>query len=192
MLQAAVDAAHDGDRLTVKGLCRGSTTIREDLVIIGIATPTSGTPMLSGVGRMRVLTIKTPASVRLRDLKVVRGNGKHGGAILNRGRLVLGDVVVTRSYSPPWWPGGGVANLGKLILNGASSIRGNGADQAGGVENHKHARLTLNGSSTIAGNGATYAGGVYNAGTLVMNGLAPSRATRPRTTEASPTWAPSS
>jgi hypothetical protein len=125
-LQAAIDAASKADRLLVSGTCIGTTIIGKDVVIAGTRNSHRGETTLSGGNRVRVLLIKIPARVRLRDLHVVRGNAKHGGAILNRGHLLLRDVVVSGSHSPLYWPGGGVANLGTLTLNGASAIRDNG------------------------------------------------------------------
>jgi hypothetical protein len=47
-LRAAVSTAHWGDHLTVRGVCRGTTTIRKDLHISGLHSASTGRPVLRG------------------------------------------------------------------------------------------------------------------------------------------------
>ena len=67
-LQAAVDAARDGDRLTVRGTCVGATVIDSRLVIQGISTKRSGRAILDADGQGRAVRIKPAARVTIRDL----------------------------------------------------------------------------------------------------------------------------
>ena len=189
-LQRAVDAARSGHRLTVRGLCRGSTVISKRLSIKGLRNRRSGRPSLSGVGKFRVLTVAPGARVTVRGLVVLRGrsvvparttasnvrvagrlNG-FGGAILNRGSLTLIDVQVRRSTAGRngRGGGGGIYNTGTLVLRGATKVRGNFAPSGGGVDNR--GTMQMNGSSAILANSADRGGGVANSRSLTMNGSA--------------------
>lgn len=138
-LQRAVLVASAGDRLTLQGTCLGTVHIRKDLEISGTRTQTSGTPTLDGAGKRAVVTVRPGATVTLRDVSIQ--GGRRG--VLNRGSLVLHDVLVL----------------------------GNGADLDGaGVYNAAGGTLTLHGSSSIRHNtGSRAGGGVLNAGTLVLS-----------------------
>ena len=198
-LGRAVRDASKGDRLVVRGTCRGVTWIGKDLSIRGTRTATSGRPVLDGADAGTVLKIGARASVTLRDLTVRRGAASRGGGIYNRGTLVLRDVVVranvasedgggiwnhagailrlqgssiVRGNTAAEW-GGGIVNLGTLVVAGASSIRGNSADFAGGgVDNSWRATMVMKGSSSITGNSAVGAG-VFTAvgGGVETNGM---------------------
>jgi len=179
-LQDAVDAASKGDRLTVMGTCIGKTTIDKKLVIEGIRKQDSGTPTLSGAGKVRVVIIQKDATVAMRDL-VIRGgkvthgqydeDRKGGAGVRNQGTLTLSEVVVRGNSATPWGDGGGIYNAGRLTLEGSTSITGNTAEWGGGMYNHEGATLVLNDASRISRNTSTNnAGGVANyMGTLVMN-----------------------
>jgi hypothetical protein len=198
-LQRAVRAASKGDRLVVRGTCRGVTWIGKDLHIRGTQTATSGRPVLDGKDAGTVLKIGARARVTLRDLVVRRGAASWGGGIYNRGTLVLRDVVVRantasedgggiwnhtgailrlrgscviRGNTAAVW-GGGIVNLGTLVVADASTIRGNSADFAGGgVDNSWRATMVMKGSSSITGNSAVGAG-VFTAigGGVETNGM---------------------
>jgi hypothetical protein len=192
-LPPAVDAARDGDRLTVRGTCVGGTVIDKKLVIEGMRSSTSGKPTLSGAGKVRVAETEKGVRVKLLGLVIMRGGvvpqegwsrwdpsnpRVRGTGILNRGHMVLRDVVVTknglrgacsgRTYvgcDPSGW--GAVYNTGSLILNGTSRFISNpdGVYNAG--------RLRLNGTSIISGRSGRQRlgpGGVQNHGELVLNG----------------------
>jgi nitrous oxidase accessory protein NosD len=124
-IQRAVRAASAGDRLVVKGTCRGVAKIGKDLHIRGVRTATAGRPVLDGAGAGPVLTVKARASVTLRDLTIRHGAAPRGGGIYNRGTLVLRDVIVRASTATEL--GGGIWNhTGAILkLRGSSVVRGN-------------------------------------------------------------------
>lgn len=180
-LQRAARAASKGDRLVVKGTCRGVTWIGKDLQIRGARTATSGRPILDGADAGPVLTIGARATVTIRGLTIRRGVATRGGGIYNKGTLVLRDVVVRANAASELgggiWNhtgailrlqgasvvrgntsasgGGGIADLGTLVLTGSSSIRGNSADEYGaGVHVSYQATMVMEGSSAITGNHA--------------------------------------
>jgi hypothetical protein len=170
-LQAGVDAARRGDHLAVRGTCHGGTVIDKDLVIDGIESATSGKPTLSGARRDRVIEVEHGVRLKIRDLIITGGKATRGAGILNRGNLVLRDVIVRRCSGltlDGWGAGGGVYNHGKLTMNGNSTIRRNFSNPGpGGIRNR--GTLILNGSSSISRNSGIYIGGVVNTGIMTMN-----------------------
>ena len=176
-LQTAVWSARAGDRLTVKGTCRGTTIINKDLTISGVRTAASGKPILDGARTRRVIAIRPKVTVKMRSLTVRRGVAQTGGGILNEGTLILRDTVV-RASSAAY--GGGVYNFGTLRLNGSSSIRANRTVNPGGVSTGDTATLSDVSSTSnppigacVGGRAGTpdvSGGGVLNGGTMVLNG----------------------
>jgi hypothetical protein len=193
-LQKAVWQARPGQRLTVRGTCRGLTTIKKRLYITGVRKGASGRPTLDGDTKGTVMTVWPRRKVVISDLQIRGGYATQGAGIYNEGTLILkGSTAVRLNIASQgaggvWNSGilklkgsalikynvakysGGVHNTGTLSLNGFSSIRGNDAPLAGGVYN-REGTMTLKGSSSITGNIAEYGGGVYNAvGTLRLAG----------------------
>ena len=167
-LQVAVDTAKTGSHLLVKGTCHGTTVIDKDLVIRGRSS-SRGRPVLDGDGKGRVLRVKSSAKSTLQSLTIQDGRAKSGsgGAIVNRGKLMLYGVVVRRSRANG--RGGGVYNEGNLQINSTSDVRGNEAAAGGGVYNTGVIRLK--GTSRVRGNEAAAGGGVYNTGALWLREL---------------------
>lgn len=167
-LQDAVDAARAGQRLTVRGTCKGSTAIRKDLHLRGVQTETSGTPTLAGAGPGTVVTVASGAEVTIRSLTIRDGAAEDlGGGVLNRGSLTLLDVVVHDNAAAR---GGGIANdAGTLTIDGTTSIRANTAGDVGGGLYNRLGTVTMAVTSSVTGNTASVSGGgVYNdGGTLV-------------------------
>ena len=204
-LGRAVRSAAAGDRLVVKGTCRGVAWIGKDLHIRGVRSATSGRPILDGTGAGAVLKIGAGATVSITDVTVRHGAASRGGGIHNRGILVLRDVVVRASTASEdgggiynqagailrlrgssvisgntaaeW--GGGIRDLGTLVVTGSSTIRGNSADIAGGgVAISWMGTMVMKGSSSITGNAAVGAG-VFTAvgGGVSTNGMVTMRDT---------------
>jgi len=184
-LQGAVSAARSGDRLTVQGVCHGSTITRKSLTITGVRTETSGPPTLDGDSGARVVQIGSGrnvtegttiavaiAGLTIQDGRVVlrHGGGTGGAGILNWGTLTLRDVVVRDNVTSE--SGGGIytAGMTRVTLMGTTRIKGNRADRGGGVENL--GTLVMTDSSRISGNRANYGGGgvANGGGTIVMRG----------------------
>ena len=178
-----VAAAHDGDRLRVRGTCIGAVVIDRDLTITGVGASAK----LSGGGRARVVRVRPGAIVTLSELIVSDGAARHGGGILNAGTLTLVHVKVRNNRAGPDDPcglrpdptcgyrrgsrnvGGGIVNTGTLDMV-ASRVWGNRAANGGGIVND--GTMTVN-RSTIARNvaaqwGESWGGGVVNTGTLTI------------------------
>jgi hypothetical protein len=196
-LQKAVNAAKAGQRLTVQGTCKGTTTLGKSLAVKGVRTSTSGPPILDGKSRGTVVTVKAGVKATLTKL-TIRGGGMpeessgpdaielegDGGGIFNAGALVLKNVVVRNSTANQ---GAGAWNQGKLTLLGSTTFRANTAHFGGGVYNYARegtvykGTLTMKDKSSIQGNsavpsnffgpGSGRGGGVVNDGAkLTMEG----------------------
>jgi hypothetical protein len=167
-LQAAVRAARAGDRLVLRGTCRGTTTIGKQLSVRGTQNKRSRTPTLAGMGRGPVLTVRPGAKVAVTGITVRGGAADRAAGILNRGRLTLKDVVVRGNKARE--AAGGIANKGQLELRGKTSVRGNrSGGHAGGVLNW--GTLVLSYGTRINGNqAATSGGGLDDRGTVTAPG----------------------
>ena len=172
VLQAAVDAASKGDRLTVTGTCHGTTVLDRDLFITGLETESSGRPILDGDASDTVLTVLW-AEVRIESLTIEDGEAIRcwfpkvrrpcGGGITNRGgTLNLRDVVVRRNSGTD---GGGIFTSGTLTLDGTTRVVANRSRGGAGVFNRK-GTLTLLATSRVSRNDG---GGIANGGTLILN-----------------------
>jgi hypothetical protein len=121
---------------------------------------------MNGRRRGTVLTVLDGARVTVRDLGIVKGQSRSGGAIVNLGSLTLLDVDVSRSRARTF--GGGILNRGDLTVGDGTTIRGNKARDGAGVANR--GTLALHGGSSITRNDASgLGGGVYNKGLLAMS-----------------------
>jgi peptidoglycan/xylan/chitin deacetylase (PgdA/CDA1 family) len=160
----AVRAAFAGDGLTVRGTCRGAVTIGRDLHVRGVRTATSGPPTLAGMDKGTVVTVRSGVSLKLSDLTVRGGAADRGGGIVNRGELVLRNVIVRGNEARDG--GGGIVNDGDLVLRDSSSVRGNTARaEGGGILNG--GSLALEDTSVVTHNHAGVpGGGVVNRGTI--------------------------
>jgi hypothetical protein len=127
-----VEQAKDGDRLHVRGTCRGHVNVDGDVLIRGKGEA----PTLEGPGRWRTaVRVTRGASVTIRDLTI-----QHGRGIRNQGRLTLKDSIVRRSTYI------GVLNEGRMAIMG-SVVRNNSS--LGGIYNNGTLHVT---ASRIARN----------------------------------------
>jgi predicted outer membrane repeat protein len=188
-LQPAVDAAKRGDRLTVRGTCRGRTIIDRSIVIVGVpeADP-KRSPTLSGGDDARVIVVRKALKVRIEGLRIqgpedacVRGSQ----GIRNLGNLTLRDVEIRRLHSAITNGGrlrlvgsasvednckNAVVNYGVMVMNGVSRISrtcpGCGPVIPFGGMLFNTGSLTMNDDSRISHNGSV----LLNGGTITMNG----------------------
>jgi peptidoglycan/xylan/chitin deacetylase (PgdA/CDA1 family) len=167
-LQAAVRAASPGDRLVLRGTCRGTTSIGKPLSIRGTQNKRSRTPTLAGMDKGTVVTVRPGTRVSLTGVTIRGGAADRAAGIRNLGRLVLTDVVVRGNRARE--AAGGIANKGHLELRGKTSIRGNTSrGHAGGVLNW--GTLDIGYGSRVVGNeAATSGGGLFDRGTVQAPG----------------------
>ena len=176
-LQAAVDAASDGDTILLKkGTYHENIVINKSVTLIGfgpgntIISGDTGTEIIKG----GVINITKPflqssgPNVTLVGMTIMQGTAQYGGGIFNsEGTLTLSGVSITISTAS--FSGGGIYNqMGIVVMNG-SMVAENTAKVGAGVMNDG-GTFVLNEGSSISGNSAQIAGGLDNlAGTVIMN-----------------------
>lgn len=174
-LQDAVEAAENGDTLTVTGTIPGTTTIPagKELTIIGHNGAT-----LNGEEQGSVLTISAGAHVTLQTLTITKGSGSYlgwgitdGGGIGNDGGTVtLKGTDVSGNTAAG--TGGGIFTLGGTVILEDSHVNGNTANGGdGGGINNIGGTVTLY-NSTVSGNRSSVSGGGIsnNTSTLTLTG----------------------
>jgi len=166
-LQSAINAAHRGDRISVKGVCVGSFT---DLTLVGHRKGRDSKPVLRGDGAWdRVLRVA--GKVTLSNLTVT--GGRAGGILLRKGGILTLNRSVIRGNSSNH--GGGIANYGRLVPERLvlSAQEHGGRGRGIFLDTFKHGldpTLTMNDSASVRGNQATDVGGgiLVNRGTVTL------------------------
>jgi len=143
-VQAAHDAAQDGDRLI---LCNGAYT--EAVTIqknVDLVTRAGHQVTLQGTGSGSVVTVQSGTTTTISGRTAISGG---------TGTLVDGILR-----------GGGILNYGNLTVTGESIVYANSADEGGGIFNGSVASLAITGQFTrVHLNTATSDGaGIYNDG----------------------------
>ena len=176
----AVAEAQSGDKLRLRGICRGLTNIPVDLTIVGVRPRGAPRPTLSGNDVSTVLSIAPGTSVTIRGIVIRDGNGDvclptfcAGGInVPADATLTLVDSIVRDNHGPN---DGGVQSSGTLILAGRTRVIANTAtsDQAyaGGISVHE-STLIVRDQAVIRGNTGGYGGGIYDNGTVRLIGRA--------------------
>jgi predicted outer membrane repeat protein len=166
-LQAAVNAAGEGDTLNVQGTCEGDTVIYgKDLTLQGQGAGAT----LNGEDRSGSVLDVYFSIVSISGLTITGGNTPDvGGGIYGEGAVVtLTNSTVTGNRAEGN-RGGGIYANGELTLTN-STVSDNTAGYGGGIYNEGQATLT---DSTVSGNMATVAngGGILNrTGSLTLRG----------------------
>ena len=176
-LQAAVDAASDGDTILLKkGTYHENIVINKSVTLIGfgpgntIISGDTGTEIIKGgvINITKPLLQSSGPNVTLVGMTIMQGTAQYGGGIFNsEGTLTLSGVSITISTAS--FSGGGIYNqMGTVVMNG-SMVAENTAKVGAGVMNDG-GTFVLNEGSSISGNSAQIAGGLDNlAGTVIMN-----------------------
>ncbi len=176
-LQAAVDAASDGDTILLKkGTYHENIVINKSVTLIGfgpgstIISGDTGAEIIKGgvINITKPLLQSSGPNVTLVGMTIMQGTAQYGGGIFNsEGTLTLSGVSITNSTAS--FSGGGIYNqMGTVVMNG-SMVAENTAKVGAGVMNDG-GTFVLNEGSSISGNSAQIAGGLDNlAGTVIMN-----------------------
>lgn len=172
-LAGAVKTARPGDRLQVKGVCFGSTTIDRDLTIVGKKTAATGDPTLDGKGISHVLRVQKRVTVEIVGLTIAHGNAnggqwpnQSGGGIFSAGKLTLRRVLVAENFARA--SGGGLRLEGPTTLIG-TTVSYNGVTQDGdGCGIATSAPLTIRGGAVR--NNVTTATSCVGAGIAAWEG----------------------
>ncbi len=171
-LQDQINAAKQGDTISLKeGLYGGTVDIDKSITITGAGT---GKTVIDGDRKGSVFTtgaFNPDIEVRLEGIVIRGGLNGHGGAIFNKGRLALEDVVVSGNETT--YSGGGLYNIankgsippgkiaGMVNIKNSRIVGNKAAHQGGGVINFDAGAVTID-NSCIEGNVAAYGGGVLN------------------------------
>jgi hypothetical protein len=190
-LQAAIDAAGNGDVIRVRGVCTGNFLIPgagsvTDLTLAG-QPGRRARSALDGNHSGTVLTIGFVTStvhVTLRNLKITDGStgifnlgdltldgrtsvsDNAGNGIETPGILVMNDRSTVSGNKDT-----GIDDEGAVTLNDRSSVRGNTGQDGGGIFDDA-TFLALNDRSSVTGNTAQVGGGIFEVGTLTLSGRA--------------------
>jgi hypothetical protein len=184
-VQAAVDAAGDGDMIKVatgvytdihmrEGITQvvyisNSVTLRGGYTTTNwtISDPEAYPTTLDAQRQGRVLYITGEISLTVEGLRITGGNviSNSGGGIYNEGAdLTLINAIVTSNTVSGVWPngfGGGVyVRSGSATLNGGGQIINNSAETKGGGMFVWEGNVKLSGGQIIS-NSADNGGGVY-------------------------------
>jgi len=165
-------------RLTLNGVSEESEQyraleVRDHLHIQGGGADVT---IIDGGDWTRVLeidTFSTGVGVVLSDLTIANGAHPFGGAILNRGRLTLRNVVVEDNTG---FNGGGVLNSGTLWLDNCTLQRNKALPEQpatgyGGALWSDTTGVVIMTDSALRANNAHFNGaGVYNSGILSIDG----------------------
>jgi CSLREA domain-containing protein len=165
-------------RLTLNGVSEESEQYR-DLEVrdhLHIQGGGADVTIIDGGDWTRVLeidTFSTGVGVVLSDLTIANGAHPFGGAILNRGRLTLRNVVVEDNTG---FNGGGVLNSGTLWLDNCTLQRNKALPEQpatgyGGALWSDTTGVVIMTDSALRANNAHFNGaGVYNSGILSIDG----------------------
>jgi hypothetical protein len=178
-VQAAVDAAADGDRIKIAaGTYQGEISISKSITLVGAGadvTVITRDPASDPTVEVSGITTAPGTTVTIRALAVSGfafcgppepipcAHPSNGSAIVNGGDLRLQNVAVTNTY------GRGINNGGTLTLRGTSVSANLGRGVGGGVLNS--ATLTTY-SSTITRNGLSGINVLGGGGGIANNGTA--------------------
>lgn len=187
-LRQAVDAAVDGDTITIEHLVDpqitlGQILVTEDLAIDGEGGLADTEPLtaipgtrLDAAHTSRIFDVAAGAELTLSDLLLQRGEapaGEDGGAVRNAGTLRLERVTVTNSRTTGAGDGGGIWSSGSLtatdiVFAGVIALANAAPNSAGG----DGGAIASTGSLSL--DRATFdrntAGGTDGGGAVTVNG----------------------
>ncbi|MBP1927754.1 hypothetical protein J2741_000301 [Methanolinea mesophila] len=177
-IQAAVDAASDGDTIVLKrGTYYENVVINKSVTLIGfgpgetVINGDTGNVVIAGgvINVTKPGILSSGPSVTLVGMTITGGTAHYGGGIFNDdGSVDLSWISIQDNSAS--LSGGGIYTMGGTVtMDGNTTVAGNTAPVGGGVVNDG-STLTMDSGSAITGNTAQAGGGVENVqGTLVMN-----------------------
>ena len=120
---------------------------------------------ISGNHAVSVTFVAPSVSLTLRNLTIANCGGEYGGALDNRGTLIVDHTTFSGNTAMGFSNGGAIFNEGSATLTD-STFSGNSAGNGGAIYNAGSATLT---GSTFSGNSAAITGGgIVTTGTLTV------------------------
>ena len=172
-------SAINGDTIS---LTTGQIMLDDDIVIIGNQPNNT---IIDGSNLNRIFLVPSSTTIKIYNLALTGGNAFEGGAISNRGNLVLTDCIVANnnasnsgggiynidgylnlyntivSQNSTSSRGGGIVNVaGEVVLNN-SSISENSSISGGALHNSAQGNVTMI-NTFMLGNSAEDGGGIFN------------------------------
>ena len=177
-VQAAIDAASSGDRITI---CAGTYSRQgpnspvadiagKNLTLVGAGTGLTSTILDGGDERTASHVVAvTQSTSELRAMRITGSNGNAGIGNSAPSQLTLTGVLVTRNDADKNF-GGGILNNDRVVLNADTRVTKNTARDGGGIDNvGSTAVLTLKDGSSVTNNAVSTgtAHGIRNGGTVI-------------------------
>jgi len=128
----------------------------------------SGDSDNNGSNDVRLFSVASGATLTLRNLTLKRADGTDGGAIANRGTLVVVNSTFTSNTASGY--GGAIYNIGTLTVTGSAFIANTAAQRGGAISNggwdiyeHLYTGVTATiTNSTFTENSANQGGAIHN------------------------------
>ncbi len=134
----------------------------------------SGDSDNNGSNDVRLFSVASGATLTLRNLTLKRANGTDGGAIVNRGTLVVVNSTFTSNTASGY--GGAIYNIGTLTVTGSTFIANFAAQRGGAISSggwdiygirYTGVTATIT-NSTFTENSANTGGALHNIGNLLL------------------------
>lgn len=121
--------------------------------------------ILDGAGQYRILSVAPGVKAEVRNLTLANGSARKGGAVLNRGSLLVSGVTFEQNEARSG--GGAVYNdKGDLHVINSTLIRNGARSKGGGIFNNRGSMTATN--CTFTENRARKGGAIYDTGQLLL------------------------
>ena len=152
-----------------------NVTLSADLPVInsdisidgGTLAGLAGKRSISGNDARRIFTVGTSGTLRLKDVKLIKGSAWDGGALYNSGTVTILDVDFEDNAASD--EGGAIYNEGALSINDGF-FKGNSSENIGGaIYNASGGTISSVTNTEFKGNTAANGGAIYNIGDITMS-----------------------
>ena len=151
-IQAAIDAAADGDTIIVAaGTYTENITLKDGVILVGAGDDVC---IIDGNGNGSVITYNSGDTAQIKNFTITNGDASTGGGIYvdNESRLLVYYCTITQNAATN---GGGIFNTNTSIVNlNNCTVTYNRASHGGAVYNGYHAYTTYQ-YSTVSSNSPT-------------------------------------
>lgn len=159
-LRLRIQTAAPGDTLRVRGTCKGSFGIEQDLTIVGDGS-SGGRSVLSGNALGPALVAQAEAQVRIENLEIAYGRA--GGVAVNEGASMTTKFVRVH-HNRSFRPGAGFLIGGELTTWWTVIDHNHSEGEGGGVFNY--GEIALHHTSVLLNRADVGSGGMFNEGTF--------------------------
>jgi hypothetical protein len=171
-VQAAINAAHAGDTITVcPGRYTETLTISTNLTLAG--SDAANPAAVGGAGGNSVVIVQEGVTATIQSMVFGLGIGflgpgaRLGGGLINFGDLTLINVNVEENTADQ---GGGIYTFGPLTLDNCDILSNRANDAGGGIYVNQGPVTVTNGSLISSNTAAHQGGGILNEGRATVSG----------------------